>query len=76
MRFVKDDDVGGQCSDFIARVLRLREFVVRVDEDLPLGSPPLFELALPIDLGNRRAHHDDFLQAEHIARGDDLDCFA
>lgn len=76
MRLVQDDNVRLQLGDLIARFLGLGEFIVGVDEDLPLDCAPLLELAFPVDLGDGGADDNDFCKAEKITGRDDLNRLA
>jgi hypothetical protein len=76
MSLIQNKNVWFKLCDLIADLLRLRDLIVAKDFDFALdGSPPL-ELTPPVNLGDSRADHDDFCEAECITGGDNLKCFA
>lgn len=76
MRFIEDDNVRLQLGDLIARLFRLRKFIVGIDKDLSLDLSPLLELAFPVDLGDGGADDNDFCKAEKITGCDNLNRLA
>lgn len=76
MRFIEDDNVRLQLDDLIARLFRLRKFIIGIDEDLSLDLPPLLKLAFPVDLGDGGTDDNDFCKAEKITGRDNLNRLA